>query len=81
MTTTSTGDNRPIALVDIFGGIYIFSKLPKTGFWDKCLEMYGPPSDCKGKVDRREDGLGKCIRPLVEIESPGLDELRACLSL
>jgi len=27
------------------------------------LKMYGPPPDCRGKVDQREDGLRKCIRP------------------
>src|ERR1700734_3120965 len=28
------------------------------------LEMYGPPSDCKGKAKGRSTGLRKCIRPL-----------------
>ena len=43
--------------------------------------MYGPPHDCKGKAVGEKTSLRKCIRPLVEISSPGQDELRACLSL
>jgi hypothetical protein len=43
--------------------------------------MYGPPHDCKGKLRGEETSLRKCIRPLMEISSPGHDELRACLSL
>jgi hypothetical protein len=27
-------------------------------------EMYGPPSDCKGKAKGRSTDLRKCIRPL-----------------
>ena len=43
--------------------------------------MYGPPRDCKGKALGKKTRLRKCIRPFVEINSPGHDELRACLSL
>ena len=43
--------------------------------------MYGPPHDCKGKLRGEKTSLRKCIRPLMEINSPGHDELRACLSL
>jgi hypothetical protein len=41
--------------------------------------MYGPPHD-KGKRKGEETSLRKCIRLLMEISSPGHDELRACLS-
>lgn len=34
-----------------------------------------------GKLMGEETSLRKCIRPLMEISSPGHDELRACLSL
>lgn len=44
-------------------------------------DMYGPPHDCKGKLRGEKTSLRKCIRPLMEISSPGHDELRACLSL
>ncbi len=44
-------------------------------------QMYGPPHDCKGKVRSEEISLRKCIRPWMEVNSPGHDELRACLSL
>jgi hypothetical protein len=43
--------------------------------------MYGPPHDCKGKLRGEKTSLRKCIRPLMEISSPGHDKLRACLSL
>ena len=35
----------------------------------------------QGKAEDKKASLRKCIRPLVEINSPGHDELRACLSL
>jgi hypothetical protein len=38
--------------------------------------MYGPPHDCKGKRKGEETSLRKCIRPLMEISSPGHNELR-----
>jgi hypothetical protein len=43
--------------------------------------MYGPPHDCKRKVEGEKASLRKCIRPVMEISSPGHDELHACLSL
>jgi hypothetical protein len=43
--------------------------------------MDGPPRDCKGKALGEKTSLRKCIRPFVEINSPGHDELRAGLSL
>jgi len=33
------------------------------------------------KVEGEKASLRKCIRPVMEISSPGHDELRACLSL
>src|SRR5271168_4674765 len=42
--------------------------------------MYGPPLGWKRKV-RARGSLRKCIRPSVEFNAPGLDELRACPSL
>jgi hypothetical protein len=35
----------------------------------------------QGKVEGEKASLRKCIRPLLEINSPGHDELRARLSL
>ena len=35
----------------------------------------------QGKTEGEKTSLRKCIRPLMEISSPGHDELRACLSL
>jgi hypothetical protein len=43
--------------------------------------MYGPPFDCKEKAEGEKTSLRKCIWPLVERGAPGLDELRAYLSL
>jgi hypothetical protein len=40
--------------------------------------MYGPPRGCKGKAEEEEKSA-QMYRPLVEISSTGLDELRACL--
>jgi hypothetical protein len=37
--------------------------------------------DRKEKAEGEKTSLRKCIRPLVEMSSPGQDELRACLSL
>jgi hypothetical protein len=37
--------------------------------------------DGKEKAEGEKTSLRKCIRPLVEMSSPGQDELRACLSL
>ena len=44
-------------------------------------ENDGPPHDCKKKPRARRQVCRKCIRPVMEISSPGHDELRACLSL
>jgi hypothetical protein len=42
--------------------------------------MYGPPPCRKRKV-RRQVGLRKCIRPLVEFVTPGQDGMRYALFL
>jgi hypothetical protein len=43
--------------------------------------MYGPPRDCKGKVGREDKSAQMYSALLVEIVSPGQDEMRTCLSL
>jgi hypothetical protein len=43
--------------------------------------MDSSPHDCNGKAKGGSTSLRKCIRPLLEIESPGHDELRCVFFL
>jgi len=49
--------------------------IPFIGKFVQVSDMYGPPSDCKGKVLRER----VCVNVsglFMEIRSPGLDEIR-----
>jgi len=44
------------------------------------VRMYGPPSNCKGKARDERHVCASVFGLLVEVRSPGHDELRACRS-
>ena len=49
---------------------------------DSCPQaMYGPPPDCKRKVQMRRFGLRQCIRPVGEAFASGHDVVRALFYL
>jgi hypothetical protein len=48
--------------------------MPSGVYLSVTLLMYGPPSDCKGKVVD-EESLRQCIRPVCGDVSPGHDEI------